>query len=139
MKNLRMLLLALFVLIGGSTLNAIEVDGINYDLNTDTHKATVTSGEYSSGSVVIPSTISVEDVVYTVTSIGYHAFRDCSGLTSITIPNSVTSIGDNAFSNCSGLTSITILEGVTSIGDYAFSSCSGLTSITIPNSVTSIG
>ena len=63
----------------------------------------------------------------------------CSGLTSITIPNSVTSIGNSAFSYCSGLTSITIPNSVTSIGDYAFSYCSGLTSIIIPKSVISLG
>ena len=67
------------------------------------------------------------------------AFRDCSGLTSITIPDSVTSIGDYAFDGCSGLTNITIPDSVTSIGDLAFFGCSGLTSITIPDSVTSIG
>ena len=73
-----------------------------------------------------------------VTSIGSHAFRQCSGLTSVTIPNSVTSIGSEAFYYCSGLTSITIPNSVTSIGIHAFSGCSGLTSVTIPNSVTSI-
>ena len=38
-----------------------------------------------------------------VTSIGYYAFYDCSGLTGIEIPSSVTSIGDLAFWFCSGL------------------------------------
>ncbi len=67
------------------------------------------------------------------------AFSGCSGLTSITIPDSVTSIGSNAFNGCSGLTSVTIPDSVTSIGDSAFRGCSRLTSIEIPDSVTSIG
>ena len=71
--------------------------------------------------------------------LGYAAFSDCSGLTSLTIPSSVTSIGEYAFHGCSGLTSLTIPSSVTSIGDSAFFGCSGLTSFTIPSSVTSIG
>ena len=74
-----------------------------------------------------------------VTSIGEYAFFYCSSLTSITIPNSVTSIGNYAFYNCSSLTSVTIPNSVTSIGNAAFYNCSSLTSVTIPNSVTSIG
>ena len=58
-----------------------------------------------------------------VTSIGYYAFRDCSGLTSVTIPNSVTSIGSKAFAGCSGLTAVTIPNSVTSIGNEAFQRC----------------
>ena len=76
---------------------------------------------------------------YIVTSIGDQAFRNCSGLTSVTISDSVTSIGISAFQDCSGLTSVTIGNSVTRISGYAFGYCSGLTSITIPNSVTSIG
>ncbi|MDR0475374.1 MAG: leucine-rich repeat domain-containing protein [Treponema sp.] len=72
-------------------------------------------------------------------SIGDYAFLDCSGLTSVTIPNSVTSIGGSAFSNCSGLTSVTIPDSVTSIGERAFYYCERLVSVTIPDSVTSIG
>ena len=74
-----------------------------------------------------------------VTSIGESAFYGCTGLTSITIPDKVTSIGKSAFSGCTGLTSITIPDKVTSIGESAFSVCTGLTSITIPDKVTSIG
>ena len=80
-----------------------------------------------------------EDDLQGSTSIGDYVFRDCSGLTSVTIPDSVKSIGSYAFNGCRGLTSVTIPDGVTSIGDFAFDGCSGLTSITIPDSVTSIG
>ena len=61
-----------------------------------------------------------------------YAFFRCSGLTSITIPNSVTSIGDHAFVDCSGLTSVAIPNSVTSIGYRAFEGCDGLQSIIIP-------
>ena len=74
-----------------------------------------------------------------VTSIGSEVFCFCRGLTSVTIGNSVTSIGDGAFADCSSLTSIEIPNSVTSIGYRAFSGCNNLTSIEIPNSVTSIG
>ncbi|MBQ0141740.1 MAG: leucine-rich repeat domain-containing protein, partial [Prevotellaceae bacterium] len=67
------------------------------------------------------------------------AFRTCSRLTSLTLPNSVTTIGDSAFDGCSGLTSVTIPNSVTTIGKYAFYGCDGLTSVTISNSVTTIG
>ena len=78
-------------------------------------------------------------VISGLTSIGNRAFRDCSGLTSVTIGNSVTSIGASAFENCRNLTSITIPDGVTSISDGVLYGCSSLTSVTIGNSVTSIG
>ena len=66
-----------------------------------------------------------------LTSIENSAFYGCSGLTSITIPNSVTSIGNNAFNECWDLTSITIGNSVTSIGNFAFCNCRGLTSIVV--------
>ena len=61
---------------------------------------------YISGNVVIPATVSYNGTTYNVTELRtvsyFGSFRDCSGLTSITIPNSVTSIGSSAFSNCRG-------------------------------------
>jgi len=74
-----------------------------------------------------------------ITVIGDSAFRGCSGLTSIEIPNSVTSIGNDAFRGCSGLKSIDIPGSVNLIGRYAFSGCAELSKIRILGSYVSIG
>jgi len=113
--------------------------------------------------ITIPEKIQIgSDIYYKVTRIGSYAFRGCSSLTSIKIPEGVTSIGKWAFSDCRSLepkllvydkgtkcygwignvekcTNVVIPDGVTSIGAGAFLGCSSLTSIKIPKSVTSIG
>ena len=112
--------------------------GVTYTLNND-ETATVSDCDGTVTSIKIPSNVESNGQTYTVTSIGNFAFSWCTGLTSVTIPDSVTSIGDGAFSECISLTSVTIPDSVTSIGDFAFTHCAGLTSVTIPGSVTSIG
>ena len=149
MKNIKHLFTALLLLLSVA-VNArnFEVDGIYYNITDATNKTVAVSyrGNYSdsysneyTGNVEIPESVAYNGKTYSVTCIGKDAFRDCSGLTSVVIPNSVTNIANSAFRGCTGLTSIIIPNSVTSIGDYAFSGCSGLTSIEIPNSVTSIG
>ena len=143
MKKLLLFLFTLLFLpmVANADSYGVKIDGICYNLRDYNHTAEVTYSTDSkySGDVVIPATVTFNDNQYSVTSIGESAFYWCTGLTSVTIPNSVTSIGNNAFSGCTGLTSITIPNSVTTIGSGAFSECTGLTSITIPNSVTTIG
>ena len=133
----------------------------DYTINTEDGTATITKfralvdGSYD---ITIPTDFGR----FPVTAIGDDAFRCCSALKKVTIPQSVTSIGDSAFAGCRNLDSLTINDAATSIGnraftecpltttlslgkkittigDEAFYDCRGLTSVTIPPSVTSIG
>ena len=133
-------LMALAIVIQGYA-NTETVDGITWTYTVSNGKASIGDSGLqavptsTSGAITIPSTLGGKPV----TSIGDRAFYNCSGLTSVTIPNSVTNIGDRAFYGCSGLTSVRIPDGVTSIEPFAFYNCSSLTSVTIPEGVTSIG
>ncbi|HCC38056.1 MAG TPA: hypothetical protein DEQ14_10850, partial [Treponema sp.] len=118
-----------YVILDLSACAALDntITGKNSPTNNDMN--IIKNNEYLKG-IILPSSLEI---------IGDRAFRNCSGLTSVTIGDSVTSIGDYAFSDCSSLTSVTIGDSVTSIGDFVFDGCSGLTSMTIPDSVTFIG
>ena len=77
------------------------IDGIYYNLNSETLSAEVTWGENDyTNEIVIPSSFEYNGEGYVVTSIGENVFNSCSSLTSVTIPNSVTTIGYCAFYNC---------------------------------------
>lgn len=150
-KLFRSLLLALIAAMLPQLANAYDfmVDGLCYNYNSDSMSVTVTWQNNASypdpnytdlnGDLVIPESVTYNSTTYSVTLIGDEAFCNCTGLTSLTIPNSVTSIGRSAFYGCSGLTSVEIPNSVTSIGWMAFGECTGLTSVSLPNSVVTLG
>lgn len=74
-----------------------------------------------------------------VTNIANEAFRSCTNLQVVVIPDSVVSVGDFAFDICSGLNSAVIGSGVVNIGTRAFGYCNGLRYLAIPDSVNAIG
>ena len=149
-KSLLLVLMAAIMSLSASAYNFnfdFMVDGLCYNINSDGTSVTVTyqgTGEYGygyanlSGTLNIPSTVAYDSVSYSVSSIGEYAFSNCTGLTSVDIPNSVADIGQSAFWGCTGLTSVNIPNSVAVIGQSAFSGCIGLTSVDIPNSVTTI-
>ena len=112
--------------------NFVRTNNLEYVLDLENSTAIVTRYIGNESIVEIPTSITHNNEVYNITSIGDYAFDGCSNLTSITIPDSVTSIGGHAFYYCTSLTSVVIPDSVTSIGYSAFNGCASLTSITIP-------
>ncbi len=118
-----------------------DSNGVIYEIISDSQVEVQRhrDGEAVSGGIVIPEEIDFDGNIYRVTSIGANAFKSCTGLTSIEMPDSVTSIGANAFEKCYGLINVKMSDSLTSIGSQAFDSCSNLTGIEIPDNVTDIG
>ncbi len=87
-------------------IRAISDGVLKYEVS-DNYVTVVGYTNSATGALEIPSEIYGEPI----TSIGQCAFSNCTGLTSITIPDSVTSIGQCAFSGCTGLENITVEAG----------------------------
>ena len=103
--------------------------GLSYSLNEDKTSYSVTgAGTCTDTDIIIPA----EYKDLPVTGIADRAFKFCSFVTGITLPDGVTSIGNSAFNGCSALTSITIPDSVTIIGDSAFWGCTSIEHATMP-------
>lgn len=115
-KTLLIMVLTMFCSLSASA-HDFEVDSIYYKISSDSTVYVTYKGlnedsffnEYA-GEVIIPEKVTYNNKEYSVTSIGRCAFYECSGLTSVVIPNSVTSIGNSAFSGRSGLAKVNISD-----------------------------
>jgi len=110
----QLLFIVLMLLPMMASADAVEINGIYYNLDETTKQAAVayTNQMYTKykGSVEIPEVVSYDGVDYSVTSIEARVFVRSFGLTSITIPSSVTNIGENAFDRCDGLAEVHIKD-----------------------------
>ncbi|WP_417431155.1 T9SS type A sorting domain-containing protein [Halpernia sp.] len=134
-KKLSVLLFCLSVIVFASA-ETFAVDGINYNVTSPTTVEVGNNQSYGGTTVSIPANVSNGGTTYSVTLIGDTAFQSCSGLTSVTIPNSVTSIGMYAFAGCFVLNSIVceILTPLTiNTNVFAFVN-KGSCSLTVPSS-----
>ena len=141
MKKL-LLGLTAFLLAANAWAEKFEYDGIYYEiLDEDNNLLRVLFDESykdeSFTTAIIPSTFT-DGKKYTVTEINYGAFKECTHLTSVTIPATITNIYSSAFYGCTSLSSVVIPSSVKSIGGNAFSRCTNLKTVTINEGLESI-
>ena len=91
-------------------------------------------GDQAAGAITVPAELGG----YPVTAIGDNAFYNCTGITSVTIPDSVVNIGIRAFDCCENIAAIEFGNGVENIGECAFNKC-GIETLIVPQGITSIG
>jgi hypothetical protein len=114
---------------------AKNTEGIVYTLAKD-GKSYEASGYTGTATEVI---VAVEYKGLPVHSIAREAFEKCTGITSVTIPDSITTIGDSAFCGCTALTAISLPNSVTTLDPFSFCGCTALTSAVLPASLTTTG
>ena len=155
-----------FTNISAGSFYTFEKDGIYYcQTGPNTVAVCARDAGYNnySGNVTIPQSVVYDYHGYTVNEVASSAFRNCTNLTRVTLPETVGLIGNFAFANCpnltsvsfgtnsmlteignnafagSGLTSISLPQSLTKIGNYAFHGCQGPTTVNIPDNVTTVG
>lgn len=74
------------------------------------------------GEITIPDNING----VTVNIIAEEAFKDCTGITAVTIPESVLKVNEYAFSGCTSLKTVKNRADLQWVADYAFSNCKSL-------------
>ncbi len=107
----QLLLLVMMLLPMVASADAVEINGIYYNLSTEEFTATVISNPQKySGDIVIPDNIKYADNYYTVNSIGELSFNGCIDLTSISLPQSLNRVEKYAFEGCINLKEVHISD-----------------------------
>ncbi len=122
-----------------------NVGGIEYNFEVIVSKMTyvrltpVSSPSVVKGEIVLPTRAEYDGVTYTVTQIGERAFRDYTGIKSVTLPKTLSQIENEAFAGCTSLQTINTPQPLSVIGDYAFDGCWQLKSISLEASISELG
>lgn len=160
----KIVILVIILLPVFDTSASTQIGSLCYNLDSSTKTAQVTHSNYTFSSIEIPEKINYNGITYTVTTIGYQAFKGSVNLSSIKFPNTIETIGSDAFYKCNALISVVIPNSVISIkagafwdcsklknlqfssdsriqniDDFAFSGCANLENVDFPASITSIG
>ena len=110
-----------------SYAQTFDFDSITYIITSEEDKTVdVVSGNNITGEVTIPAIVSYSDKDYYVTCIDNDAFKNCTGLTSLTIAEGVLYINDGAFYGCSSLSYLSLPSTIAEIGNYVFTGCERL-------------
>ena len=118
---------------GSATYKVTEAgengNSVTYEAPTDKNQATV----------VVPATVTINNITYNVTTISDTAFAGNKKLTSVTIGDNVTGFSDKTFKGCSNLKTLIIGNGVTSVPANAFKNFKKLTTVKMGTGVKTIG
>lgn len=131
-KLILMIAAALTGMAEAEIVEEVQIDGLVYSLDTEAKTATLTANWTQLSSIDV-SSVTKDNQVYAVVSVGYGALKDCESLTSVSLPN-VTTIGNSAFTGLKRLVSISLPKAIL-IGKNAFSACP-ISSITLPCATT---
>ena len=106
------------------TVKVIQQDAFSY--NAEIEKVTIQSKVGENGEII------------GLERIGNSAFKGCSSLKEVTMPDSVIEIVEMAFRECTNLEKVQLSNNITSIASQTFLNCYELTTINMPNSLISI-
>ena len=118
-----------------------QVEFLYFDKDVNKKRVYRKNGAKYLGAADVPHLLLLEVIDKSITSfnvpadtriIGTAAFRDCTKLEAITLPEGVLSLSSSAFAACTALADVSLPTTLQSIGAYAFAGCEALTDIVIP-------